>query len=97
MFTYNRNLGVGKVEKIENGKVTINYEEKTVELLSQFVKFYNTYEDAEENEYPMSDAEVASILNSINEENKILEDGKKAEFDIEKRNREASIKLMKNI
>lgn len=97
MFTYNRNLGVGKVEKIENGKATIAYEEKTVELLAQFVKFYNSYEEAEENEAPLTEEEVNSILAEIAEENKIIEEGKKAQFEIEKRNREASEQLAKNI
>lgn len=100
MYTINKSLGIGKVESIENGNVTVYFEEveQTKVLLEKFTKIYNTYEEAEIALNPdLTEEEVAEIMAKIEDDKRIMREGAIAMKDIEAHNIEASKELMKHI
>jgi hypothetical protein len=65
MYTFNTQLGIGKVNSIENGMVVIYFEDadKTKNVPVDFVSIYSTEEEAEEaSNEKMTIEEVEAML-----------------------------------
>ena len=100
MFTINKKFGIGKVENIENGIVTVYFDEtdETKKLVEKYVTIYNTEEEAEEALNPsLSEDDMIKINEKSEEDEKIMKDGAEARVWIEEHNIEVSKKLMRNI
>lgn len=100
MYAINKKYGIGKVEEIVNGKVTVYFDEvdKRVTLLQEFVKIYETIEDAEDALNPeLTEDDKVAILAKIEEDAEIMRKGIAAQHRLEEINMEASKKLKKYI
>lgn len=100
MFTISSKYGIGQVEKIENGMVTVYFEDEDVTktLAQAFTKIYDTYEAADLALNPeMTQEDADAIMAGIAEEKRIMSEGAKAQRWIEEHNIEASKRLMRNI
>jgi hypothetical protein len=100
MYVANKKFGIGQVESIDNGKVTVYFEDEDVTkvLVEMLVTIYESIEEAEIALNPeMSEEEKAEILAKIEADKVASSEAKAAMNRIEEINREASINLMKNI
>lgn len=100
MYTVNKTNGVGKVEKIENGNVTVFFEEtgETKVLVEKFTKLYATYNEAMLVLNPeMTQEEVDAIMSKIEEDKRVMNDGSRAAAWLETYFREMAKRQMRNI
>lgn len=100
MFTINQTNGIGEVIAQDEKTVTVYFSDtdKESKMLIQFVKIYNTYEEAEMALNPeMTNEEAELRASDAREEERIMKAGRIAQANIEIANRESSINLMKNI
>jgi hypothetical protein len=99
MYTINKNFGIGTVQNIENGKVTVYFQEEdlTKILLENFTTIYSTYQAAILALDPeMTEEEANARYSDIVEEERIRIEGAKAQLWLEETNREAAINLIRN-
>lgn len=99
-YVANSKLGIGEILNNDGKTIEVYFEEvdQTKKMLLDFVKTYETLEEAELSLNPEMTEEIASkVIATIEADKKIMADGKKAYFFMENHNIEASKKLMKNI
>ena len=99
MYVANRVLGIGQVIETTETHLVVYFEEsdKTKEFLKSFVELFNTEEEADEFLNPtISDEECNAILEQVKEDNRIIEEGQKACFEIERIEIERAKLMMKN-
>jgi hypothetical protein len=100
MYTINKKFGIGQVEEISNGMVTVYFadEDVTKELVQAYTTIYSTLEEAERALNPeLTEEDMNNIAASIAQENQIMADGTRAQHMLEAYHIEESKKLMKNI
>lgn len=100
MFTINKTNGIGTVKAENETSFTVYFEEngKTLTLLKEFTKTYETLAEAEEALNPeMTEAEAVARLADMEAEKEITRKGVAAQSRLEEMQIEASKKLMRNI
>ena len=100
MYTVSQKFGIGQVESIENGKVTVYFAEEDVTkvLIEKLTTIYSTIEAAELALNPeMTQEESNEILANIEAGKKAAIEGRNASNLLQMHNAESSKKLMKNI
>lgn len=100
MFTINKNYGIGEVIEMTDTMVKVYFadEDLTKSLLKSFTTIYRTIEEAELALNPeLTEDEKDEILANIEEEKRIMSEGRAASQRLEEINLEASRKLMRNI
>lgn len=81
MYTTHRTFGIGKVESIENGTVTVYFEDedKTCKVMEKFTKIYSTIEEAEIALNPeLTEEDRIRITAEAEADRKIMAEGSKA-------------------
>lgn len=99
-FVANTKLGIGEIITNDGKAIEVYFEEvdQTKKMILDFVKTFETYEEAEASLNPEITEEVANkIIANIEADKKAMTDGYNAQARLEVLNAEASKRLMRNI